>query len=93
VKLSLVLALLVAIPASPQVCSVPACPTPQREYCDDQGPAEEFEGCQARNRQEQQRHFQCLQERRRKCAREKQERERKAHEKYCRQNPEAAECK
>jgi uncharacterized protein HemX len=71
------------------------CPQPAHEYCDvTQGTVRDYQNCQARNRQEDNRHQECLAQERRDREREQREREReqeqqREHARECRENPDA----
>ena len=82
--------------AQAQVCSVPICPVPQHEQCTvnpNRIPDTEYQNCIVRNQREDARFYQCMNERRRECERERQEQERQQREKFCRQHPDSSECK
>lgn len=80
------------------------CPSPQREYCDASRGTTEFQNCQVRNRQEDNRHQECLAAERRERERERKEKEReeqekrreqqeKKHEQFCEVHPDMPGCK
>jgi hypothetical protein len=79
--------------AIPQQCSIPACPPPAYERCDVLDGVTEYQNCQARNRQEDNRYQECVNQREYECRQEQKDREEEEHEKYCERNPDAPSCK
>jgi hypothetical protein len=90
--------------ACPPTAAQENCPLPRHEYCDAFKGSTEFGNCLVRNRREDDRYQQCLNEERREQERERQERKKERqeqererreqeHEKYCRQYPDADSCK
>jgi hypothetical protein len=69
------------------------CPIPQYEQCRAENGTDQYLNCLARNRQEDARFQQCQDQERRERERERQEQERREQEKYCRQNPDAPDCR
>lgn len=69
----------------------PPCPYVEYEQCKVGGDPTEFQNCQARNRDRDNKFQECLRQRQKACNDEQKQRE--EHEKYCRQNPDAADCK
>lgn len=74
------------------------CPLPQYEYCSYRGGNDpEFQNCQTRNRREDARFHQCLnQERKERQQREEEQRRRareQSHAKFCREHPDSPDCR
>jgi hypothetical protein len=90
-----VLALLASQFAVAQIANCPVC-VPQHEQCTvnpNRVPDTGYQNCLARNRQEDARVQQCMNERRQCFKEAQQERERQEREKFCRQNPDAPACR
>lgn len=93
-KIAIVFSLF-AIFSSSAIAIVPDnCPIPQHETCppyssDPNG----AQSCQARNRNEDARYWQCEEEVQRARQREREEQQRKEHDKYCQKHPDANDCK
>jgi hypothetical protein len=88
-----VLVIVTPRPAVAQNC--PVC-VAQHEQCmvnPNRAPDVEYQNCLARNRQEDARVQQCMNERRQCFKEAQQERERQERERYCRQNPDAPVCR
>jgi hypothetical protein len=78
-----------------QIANCPVC-VAQHEQCmvnPNRVPDTEYQNCLARNRQEDARVRQCMNERRQCFKEAQQERERQERERYCRQNPDAPDCR
>jgi len=93
-KIGIVFLLLVASVAPVGAIVQDTCPIPQHETCppyssDPNG----AQSCQARNSNEDARYWQCEEEYRRAQQREREEQQRAEHDKYCRQHPDANDCR
>jgi hypothetical protein len=93
-KIGIVFLLLVASAASAGAIVQDTCPIPQQEACPpySSDPAG-AQSCQARNANENARYWQCEEEYQRARQREREEQQRVEHDKYCRQHPDANDCK
>jgi len=94
IKIGIVFLLLVASVASARAIIPDTCPIPQHEACPpySSNPAG-AQSCYARNQNEDARYWQCEQELQRARQREREEKQREEHDKYCRQYPDANGCK
>jgi hypothetical protein len=99
-----VLILLIGFCLTPALVAQEDCPHPQHEYCDANRGTTEFTNCLARNRQEDNRHEQCLAEVKREKERERREQEKErqeeereqkeqAHKRFCKTFPDSDKCK